>query len=173
MVRECRTAMTMPSLRLLHVEDDPMDVRLFGMMLRELAVPDDAVQRVPSLRGALDALADDAIDLVFLDLDLPDSRGLETAERLLAARTDVPVVVLTGNRDEELGSRPWPWVPRTTSSRTRSTRRCSGGCSAMRWCASGSPPSGRATAPARRRPTPGAGRPPRPEPPWSTRSTCT
>jgi response regulator RpfG family c-di-GMP phosphodiesterase len=96
---------TMPSLRLLHVEDDPMDVRLFGMMLRELAVPDDAVRRVPTLRDALDALADDGIDLVFLDLDLPDSRGLDTAERLLAARTDVPVVVLTGNRDEELGVR--------------------------------------------------------------------
>jgi response regulator RpfG family c-di-GMP phosphodiesterase len=95
--------MTLPNLQILHVEDDPMDVRLFGMMLRELAVPDDAVQRVPSLRGALDALADDTIDLVFLDLDLPDSRGLETAERLLAARTDVAVVVLTGNRDEELG----------------------------------------------------------------------
>jgi response regulator RpfG family c-di-GMP phosphodiesterase len=95
--------MTMPSLRLLHVEDDPMDVRLFGMMLRELAVPADMVQRVPSLRDALDALVDDAVDLVFLDLDLPDSRGLATVERLLAAHTDVPVVVLTGNRDEELG----------------------------------------------------------------------
>jgi putative nucleotidyltransferase with HDIG domain len=95
--------MTLPNLQILHVEDDPMDVRLFGMMLRELAVPDDAVQRVPSLRGALDALADDTIDLVFLDLDLPDSRGLETAERVLAARTDVPIVVLTGNHDEELG----------------------------------------------------------------------
>jgi putative two-component system response regulator len=95
--------MTQPSYHLLLVEDDPMDVRLFGMLLQELAVPDGSVRRATSLGAALRALETDRIDLVFLDLDLPDSTGIETVERLLVAGSEVPVVVLTGNDDEELG----------------------------------------------------------------------
>jgi putative two-component system response regulator len=94
---------TLPPYHLLLVEDDPMDVRLFGMMLQELAVPDGSVLRATTLEGALRALAADRFDLVFLDLDLPDSTGIDTIRRLLAAESDVPIVVLTGNDDEELG----------------------------------------------------------------------
>jgi putative two-component system response regulator len=95
--------MTLPSYRLLLVEDDPMDVRIFGLMLQELAVPDGAVRRANSLDAALTALRVDRVDVVFLDLDLPDSTGIETVERVLAVGSEVPVVVLTGNDDEDLG----------------------------------------------------------------------
>jgi putative two-component system response regulator len=95
--------MTLPPYQLLLVEDDPMDVRLFGLMLQELTVPDGAVRRANSLDAALRALQVDRVDVVFLDLDLPDSTGIETVERVLAAGSQVPVVVLTGNDDEDLG----------------------------------------------------------------------
>jgi DNA-binding response OmpR family regulator len=95
--------MTLPPYQILLVEDDPMDVRLFGMMLQELAVPEHAVLRATSLEAGLRSLEADGIDLVFLDLDLPDSTGLETVERILESGSEVPVVVLTGNDDEEMG----------------------------------------------------------------------
>jgi putative nucleotidyltransferase with HDIG domain len=95
--------LTLSQVRLLHVEDDPMDARLFGMMLNELDVPAGAVRQVGSLDAALDVLRVEVVDVVFLDLDLPDSGGLATIERLLATDVDVPVVVLTGHQDEALG----------------------------------------------------------------------
>ncbi|CAN5849451.1 hypothetical protein BH23DEI1_BH23DEI1_20240 [soil metagenome] len=91
--------------RLLLVEDDPTDARLFGMMLDELHVPADSVRLVGSVEAALVVLAHAEIDLVFLDLDLPDSGGIATVERVLSAADDVAVIVLTGYRDEELGVR--------------------------------------------------------------------
>ena len=50
----------------------------------------------------LEKLAQDGIDIVLLDLGLPDSQGLETLNQVRAAAPDVPVVVLTGADDETL-----------------------------------------------------------------------
>ena len=52
---------------------------------------DDAVRR----------LTEGGIDLVLLDLNLPDSRGLSTVTRVVEANPRVSVVVLTGVDDEE------------------------------------------------------------------------
>jgi putative nucleotidyltransferase with HDIG domain len=96
---------TMQRYRLLHVEDDAMDTRLFGMMLDELRVPRAGVRHAERVESALEFLRHEAFDIVFLDLDLPDSGGLDTVERVLSAGFDVPVVVLTGIQDEDLGVR--------------------------------------------------------------------
>jgi putative two-component system response regulator len=96
---------TLPPYHVLHVEDDPIDARLFAMMWGELGEVDGALMHVPSLEAALRALASAPIDLVVLDLDLPDSRGLDSLRSLLACGVDVPVVVLTGHADEEVGLR--------------------------------------------------------------------
>lgn len=45
---------------------------------------------------------DDAIAAVLIDLFLPDSRGLETFERIFAAAPHIPLLVLSGAEDEEL-----------------------------------------------------------------------
>jgi signal transduction histidine kinase len=42
------------------------------------------------------------MDLVLLDLGLPDSQGLQTFQTLWKAAPDIPVIVLTGNDDREL-----------------------------------------------------------------------
>lgn len=43
------------------------------------------------------------IDVVLLDLSLPDSTGLDTYRQLRDAAPDLPVVILTGSEDEALG----------------------------------------------------------------------
>jgi diguanylate cyclase (GGDEF)-like protein len=46
---------------------------------------------------------DSSFDVVLLDLGLPDSQGLETVEQMVAAAPEIPIVVLTGINDPELG----------------------------------------------------------------------
>jgi len=41
-------------------------------------------------------------------LNLPDSRGFETFQRIIAAAPKLPVLVLTGQDDDVLGLRTYP-----------------------------------------------------------------
>jgi signal transduction histidine kinase len=90
-------------LRVLLVEDNPGDAKLVRHHLQRAT--DEGVARVSdvvhadSLTAATERLETDAFDVVFLDLGLPESTGLETLDRMLAA-TATPVVVLTGLDDQ-------------------------------------------------------------------------
>jgi putative two-component system response regulator len=97
--------MTLPPYRLLLVEDDAMDARVFELMLAELDEPLGTVARATTLAAAIDHVRAHPVDVVFLDLDLPDSEGIETVERFAASGISVPIVVLTGHGDEEMGLR--------------------------------------------------------------------
>jgi two-component system, cell cycle response regulator len=56
-----------------------------------------------TLASALERIHHGGIDLLLLDLDLPDSQGMATFERAHAYAPEVPIVVLTGRQDEKLG----------------------------------------------------------------------
>lgn len=60
------------------------------------------VQHVETVAAATEILAREDIDLVLLDLNLPDSDGLDSYRRVAAVAHDLPVVILTGQRDEAL-----------------------------------------------------------------------
>jgi HTH-type transcriptional regulator, bacterioopsin transcriptional activator and related proteins len=92
----------------IEIEDDPMDAQLIEEMLKpapwEPGEPSDfELTRVEQLSEALRTLALQTFDVVLLDLDLPDSKGLETLARVLEpAQGRVPIVVLTAY-DEVIG----------------------------------------------------------------------
>jgi len=93
--------------RVLLVEDNPADARLITEYFAEQSWPNieaDAppVDHVERLSEARDALTED-VDVVLLDLDLPDSSGVETLDEVLAVGAPVPVVVMTGLDDERVG----------------------------------------------------------------------
>ncbi|MBI2235597.1 MAG: response regulator [Magnetospirillum sp.] len=90
------------AIRVLLLEDDPDDARMVGLMLRRLKTGSFAVTVVARLAEALSALGDSEVDVVLADLSVPDSTGLGTLNALLVAAPRLPVVVLTGNDDEEL-----------------------------------------------------------------------
>ncbi|MEY3073254.1 MAG: hypothetical protein RLZZ353_1450 [Actinomycetota bacterium] len=79
--------------RLLVVEDDPA---IAGPLLRGLERAGFAVTHAPD--GAA-ALAADPVDLVLLDLGLPDLDGTEVCRRL-RARGDVPIIIVSARDDE-------------------------------------------------------------------------
>jgi len=88
-------------IRVLLVEDNPGDARLIVEMLREASDEFD-LQQVDSLKSALDQLGRVAVDVVLLDLGLPDSQGLDTFERVRrgGGAVDKPIIVISGLDDE-------------------------------------------------------------------------
>jgi DNA-binding response OmpR family regulator len=71
-------------LRILLVEDDADDAALMHAYLAEAAGDGAEVLHVRSLGEALRALRAQAVQLTLLDLDLPDSLGFQTLERMRA-----------------------------------------------------------------------------------------
>jgi diguanylate cyclase (GGDEF)-like protein len=60
------------------------------------------VDQVARLSAGLEKLSHGGVDVILLDLELPDSQGLVTFERMYAFAPDVPIVVLTQIDDDEL-----------------------------------------------------------------------
>lgn len=94
------------SLEILLVEDNPAEARLITEYLNEQVAPNTTVtptiHHVDRLAEAVDARHAD-IDVILLDLGLPDSRRLETLETMLDASGTEPIVVLTNLDDERVG----------------------------------------------------------------------
>jgi signal transduction histidine kinase len=93
--------MTTDRLVLLVIEDNPGDARLVteslsGSRRFEMEYAD-------RLDAGISRLARGGVDVVILDLGLPDSQGLDGLKKVLADTPLVPVVVITGTGDETLG----------------------------------------------------------------------
>jgi PAS domain S-box-containing protein len=88
-------------LRVLFVEDNPADIDLIREMLPETGPVSFRLESVSRLSEAFSRLEGGDIDLVLLDLGLPDSHGLQTFHKLREAAPDIPTVVLTGNTDQK------------------------------------------------------------------------
>jgi serine phosphatase RsbU (regulator of sigma subunit) len=86
--------------RVLLIEDDDGDALLVDELLLDAGAP-FSVRRARSMAEARGVLA--GTSCVLLDLELPDSRGLQGVRMLQQIRPDLAVVVLTGISDEHLG----------------------------------------------------------------------
>jgi diguanylate cyclase (GGDEF)-like protein len=87
---------------LLVIEDNPGDARLLREMLNEQGSHFTALTHVECMSDAEKHLAQNEVDLILLDLGLPDAQGLEAVRRTHAAAPHAPLVVLTGLDDESL-----------------------------------------------------------------------
>lgn len=90
-------------VKILLVEAESAEVAGLDETSAHISPEQIEVEQVPDLSHTLDRLPKGGIDLVLLDLDLPDSHGFNTFERVFTAAPDVPIVVLTELDDEELG----------------------------------------------------------------------
>ena len=89
-------------LRILIIEGNPADAGFIHEMLPQAGPLRFQVESVRKLSEALTRLEQKDIDLVLLNLVLPDSQGLQTFHTLQKAAPEVPVIVLAGNDDHEL-----------------------------------------------------------------------
>ncbi|MBT7304022.1 MAG: PAS domain S-box protein, partial [Victivallales bacterium] len=90
-------------LRILLVEDNPGDADLIQARLRGAPTAVGALYRADRLAVAVDKLQAGEVDVVLLDLNLPDSEGIDTVLGIRKVAPHVPIVVLTGNTDHEMG----------------------------------------------------------------------
>lgn len=88
-------------LRILVVEDSPTDRKLVDVHLRKSDL-DNSLQFAETLAEATGALGRSAVDVVLLDLNLPDSVGLDTFLSLHAQFPQIPIVILSGQNDHEV-----------------------------------------------------------------------
>ena len=133
----------MSTHHLLMIEDD---TRLAAMVGEYLTQSGFTVTHMADGESGLAALQDKAVDLVILDLMLPDIDGLEVCRRIRALPgpvARVPVLMLTAKGDPmdrivglELGADdylPKPFEPRALLARSRARRPSSSACASARW----------------------------------------
>ncbi len=94
--------MVISSIRTLLIEDNPADARVIREALAEVPEAAFEVEWAEGLAKGLERLEGEAVDLVLLDLHLPESRGLATFATTQACAPDVPIIVWTGLDDREL-----------------------------------------------------------------------
>jgi DNA-binding NtrC family response regulator len=89
-------------IRVLVIEDDAVDCKWVQRQLETYGAVKFSVTIASRLEQALRCMDTAFFDAVVLDLNLPDSHGGETMLRTLLHSTNIPLIVLTGNRDHHL-----------------------------------------------------------------------
>jgi diguanylate cyclase (GGDEF)-like protein len=90
-------------IRVLLIEDNPEYPGLLKRMLAKEKRPSFHLDSFNNLQAGLQHLAKGETDIVLLDLNLPDSRGLDTFASVQTQAPSVPIIILTGFDDESLG----------------------------------------------------------------------
>lgn len=88
---------------ILLVEDNAGDARLLRELLAEAGR--FTLTHVDRLDAGIQCLNQAEIDIILLDLSLPDSQGAETLAKMHTAARGIPIVLMTGLEDEDLGLR--------------------------------------------------------------------
>jgi DNA-binding response OmpR family regulator len=90
-------------LKVLLIEDNAGDAFLIKFYLGESQSPKFDLQHAETIASAFEKLLNDKFDIILMDLNLPDSLGMETVKKLLKTFPNNLVIVLTGLIDEKVG----------------------------------------------------------------------
>ncbi len=93
--------MMQPTNHILLIEDNPGDARLIQEYLRMAAAFPSHLTHLDRLEKALHFLQESTVDVILLDLNLPDSHGFDTFRAAHNHAPDTPILLLTGLDDEE------------------------------------------------------------------------
>lgn len=92
----------MHAIKLLLVEDNAAQAHVIERMIGGRKQSRSIICWSPNLADAVRRLKLEAYDVVLLDLNLPDSSGIETYRSVSAVSPHMPVVVLTADDDQAL-----------------------------------------------------------------------
>src|SRR5689334_18614613 len=92
-----------PDIRVLLVEDNPVDAMRLRQLLSRVRPTRIIVESVANLASAIERIGQGQLDLVLLDLTLPDGGGIESFLSIAYSAPAVPVVVLSSPATEGLG----------------------------------------------------------------------
>ncbi|MBA7643151.1 Sensor histidine kinase RcsC [subsurface metagenome] len=92
-------------LRILIVEDDTANMALSRTLLGRSSLSISELESAESLNTALELLDKKHFDVVMLDLNLPDSKGLDTLAKINEQDHHAAIIVVTGEYGEDFGLR--------------------------------------------------------------------
>ena len=104
-----KTGLVMESLKnkkwvkILLIEDNPLDRKIIHEYISTNTLERYEVIEADRLSTGLELISEYNFDLILLDLFLPDAGNLEALEKIIAYNPDIPIIILTGLGDEELG----------------------------------------------------------------------
>ncbi len=93
----------MNDISILLVEGSPDERTLIQEYLSASSPFNSNIREADSLASALSLIEQQEFDVILLDLDLPDSSGLDTARRIITELQETAVIVLSNPEDLELG----------------------------------------------------------------------
>ena len=97
--------MILPTYKVLLVEDMLMIAKVTEQMLKKALNTKYSVVHTARMAETLEALKVEDFDVILLDLNLPDSRELDTLTRVIRVVPEIPIIVLTATNDDAVGLR--------------------------------------------------------------------
>ncbi|MCD6595106.1 GGDEF domain-containing response regulator [bacterium] len=91
--------------KILLIEDDPGDARLVVELLSEVKKGLYEVEWQNTLTKGLKYIEENDVEIILLDLMLPDSWGMESFNKVKANISNIPIIILTGCNDENIAVR--------------------------------------------------------------------
>jgi CheY-like chemotaxis protein len=85
---------------ILYIEDNPDDLAIIDEMLEEKFDMAYSLAHADLLATGLERLGQGGVDIILLDLSLPDSHGFTTFQEVKKGAKNLPVIVMTGLDDE-------------------------------------------------------------------------
>ncbi len=90
-------------IQILLIEDNVGDYQLILQMLDISEIAKFELIQTPRLVSGLKLLESGKFDIILVDLGLPDSVGLESFKAILETHPSIPIIILTGLANEEIG----------------------------------------------------------------------
>ena len=90
-------------IEILLFEDNLGDISLIEDMLKEFTDFPYELINVETMNEGLSLLNERPFDVILLDLNLPDSNGLDTFLDVHLRNPRIPIIILTGSNDEKIG----------------------------------------------------------------------
>lgn len=92
-------------MNVLIIEDSDLDFNLIKLKIKYAKLDTIKVDRATLLKDALKKLTTEKYDVIFTDMNLPDSSSNETFEIIYKLYPHIPIVVMTSSDEKELPRR--------------------------------------------------------------------
>lgn len=92
----------MRTITILLINDNPSDVRLISEMLKDISHFKSNLISVVTLKEGCEQIQKNNFDIILLDLNLPDSTGRQTFQKVIDCNNEIPVILITGMEDVKL-----------------------------------------------------------------------
>ncbi|MCB2205580.1 PAS domain S-box protein [bacterium] len=84
------------------IEDDRDQIQFISTILGQDASSVQELRAAEALEAGIEIALEWEPDCILLDLNLPDSDGLDTFRRMNAAVQEIPIIIFSGNTDEDI-----------------------------------------------------------------------